>query len=194
MLYHGGLTVHRGVEQLMEAMLAGFLEDVHLVLMGFGEKRGEYESAARSARWRGRVHVLDPVPPSLLLPWVASADVGLMPNPGLTLNDRFSSPNKLFECLATGTPVVASDFPTMRRIVIDNPGGPLGAVCDPTSAFAIADAIRSIVRLDAVDMDALRARCLRAAAERWNWEQEAKALLSVYSEIVPRSQRRTHEF
>jgi len=184
-LYHGGLMANRGVEQLMDALLAGFLEDVHLVLMGLGDKRGEYESAARSAKWQGRVHVLDPVQPSLLLPWVASADVGLMPNPGLTLNDRFSSPNKLFECLAAGTPVIASDFPTMRRIVIDNPGGPLGGVCDPTSALAIADAIRSIVRLDAVDMEALRARCLSAAAERWNWEQEGMALLSIYSEILP---------
>lgn len=183
-LYHGGMTANRGVEQLMEALLTVQLLDVHLILMGFGEKRDEYVSSARSVQWQGRIHVLDPVPPSSLLPWVASADVGVMPNPGLTLNDRFSSPNKLFECLAAGIPVVASNFPSMRRIVIDNPSGPLGAVCDPTSSVAIADAIRSILRLDPADRDAVRARCLRAAAERWNWERESEALIRVYSDLA----------
>ena len=184
-LYHGGMTADRGVEQLMEALLTEQLLDTHLVLMGFGDKRDEYLTAAQSAKWQGRIHVLDPVPPSSLLPWVASADVGVMPNPGRTLNDRFSSPNKLFECLAAGTPVVASNFPTMRRVVIDNPSGPLGAVCDPMSPVAIADAIRSIVRLDPTEMAALRARCLRAAAERWNWEHETEGLIRVYSDLAP---------
>ena len=185
-LYHGGLTGGRGVELLMDALLLDGLEGVHLVLMGYGDKRDEFRSTAESGRGHQRIHVLDPVPPSGLLPWVASADVGAMPNPGLTRNDRFSSPNKLFECFAAGTPVIASDFPTMRRIVVDNPGGPLGAVCDPSRVESIADAIRSVLRLNSAEMDELRARCLRAAAVRWNWDEEAKTLLSVYSRIMPR--------
>lgn len=184
-LYHGGLTAGRGIERLMEALLVGGLEDVHLVLMGYGEKRNEFRRAAGAARWRQRIHVLDPVPPAELLPWVASADVGAMVNPGMTRNDVFSSPNKLFECLAAGTPVVASDYPTMRRIIVDNPGGPLGAVCDASRVEAIADAIRSILSLEPAASEAMRASCLRAAAERWNWEQEGRTLVSVYAGIVP---------
>jgi len=184
-LYHGGMTADRGVEQLMEALLTEGLLDSHLVLMGFGDKRDEYLRRAQSAEWHGRLHVLDPVPPSSLLPWIASADVGVMPNPGRTLNDRFSSPNKLFECLAAGTPVVASNFATMLRVVLDNPGGSLGAVCDPLSPVAIAGAIQSIVRLHPTEMAALRARCLRAAAERWNWEHESEGLIRIYSDLAP---------
>jgi glycosyltransferase involved in cell wall biosynthesis len=185
-LYHGGLTAGRGVDRLIESMLADGLEDVHLVLMGYGDMRDEFERVARSERWNQRIHVLDPVPPSALLSWVASADVGAMPNPGATRNDYLSSPNKLFECLAAGIPVIASDFPTMRRIIVDNPGGPLGAVCDPARPDAIAAAIVSIVRSRPADAAALRARCLRAAADRWNWEAEAEHLLSIYSAILPR--------
>lgn len=183
-LYHGAMTAGRGVEQLMESLLAEGLADVHLVLMGHGEKRDEFRSMAGSERLGQRVHVLDPVPPFDLLAWVASADVGAMPNQGATRNDYFSSPNKLFECIAAGIPVIASHFPTMRRIIVDNPGGPLGAVCDPMSIEAVAEAIRSIVRSSKADKDALKARCLRAAAERWNWEGEAKNLLALYSEIL----------
>lgn len=183
-LYHGSLIAGRGIEPLMDALLGEGLEDLHLVLMGYGQKRDELRSLARSEPWRRRMHVLDPVPPSVLLSWVASADIGAMLNPGGTLNDVYSSPNKLFECLAAGTPVVASDFPTLRRIIVDNPGGPLGAVCDPTSVDAIRRSIRSILDLDAGEKEALRARCLRAAAERWNWAREEAVFLRVYSEIV----------
>ncbi len=185
-LYHGGLTGGRGIETLLESMRVEGLEDVHLVLMGYGDMRDELQRVALEEQWSGRIHVLDPVPPSALLSWVASADVGAMPNPGATRNDVFSSPNKLFECFAAGVSVVASDFPTMRRIVIDDPGGPLGAVCDPRRPEAIAGAIRSIVGLSPSEREASRARCLRAAAERWNWETEANGLLSIYAELLPR--------
>ncbi len=88
----------------MDALLSEGLKGVHLVLMGYGQKRDELQGMARSKPWRSRMHVIDPVAPSALLPWVASADIGAMVNPGGTLNDVYSSPNKLFECLAAGTP------------------------------------------------------------------------------------------
>jgi glycosyltransferase involved in cell wall biosynthesis len=184
-LYHGGLTTDRGIETLMDAMLDPSLADAHLVLMGYGSMRDELSQRSRSGPWGTRVHVLDPVPPSELLAWVAGADVGVMPNPGTTWNDRLSSPNKLFECIAAGTPVVVSDYPTMRRIVLDDPAGPLGAVCDPSNPAAVAGAIASIVTSTAEQRGALRARCRRAAADRWNWEAEAAGLLSIYADIAP---------
>jgi glycosyltransferase involved in cell wall biosynthesis len=73
----------------------------------------------------------------------------------------------------------------MRRILIDDPRGPLGAVCDPSSVESIADAIRSIIRLEPSKSQEMRDRCRQAAAERWNWPHEAKALLGVYSMISP---------
>lgn len=184
-LYHGGLTAGRGIELLTEALQADGLQDVHLVLMGYGEKREELREQARSAPSWSRLHVLDPVPPTSLLAWIASADIGAMPNPGRTLNDVHSSPNKLFECLAAATPVVASDFPVMRRIIIDNPGGPLGAVCKPADVESLAAAIRGLLSLEPAETTALRGRCRRAAVERWNWDHEARTLLAVYEEILP---------
>ena len=91
----------------------------------------ELEALAAAPRFGGRVHVLPAVPPDELCAWVASADVGVMAIQPSTLNHRLSTPNKLFECLAAGVPVVASDFPEMRRIVCDDPVGPLGVVAAP---------------------------------------------------------------
>jgi len=182
-MYHGGLAAGRGIEPLMEALLRPGLEDVHLLLMGYGEMTDALDAMTQSAPWRGRLHMIKPVPPGEVTSWVASADLGVMINPGRTPNDRFSSPNKLFECMAAGIPVLASDFPTFRRIVMDRPEGELGAVCDPLDVGAIAGSIEAIIRLNPAERDDLRRRCRQAAEARWNWDAESRSLLAVYANL-----------
>ena len=183
-LYHGTLVARRGIEQLMTAILSAGLEEAHLVLLGFGDKRPEYEARALEPGLAGRVHLLDAVPPSELLAWIASADVGAMPIEASEPNLYLSTPNKLFECLSAGIPVVASDFPPVRRIVVDDPDGPLGAVCDPADAEAIAEALRGVLEADEVAAAALRDRCRRAADLRWNWETESRKLTDLYADLT----------
>ncbi len=183
-LYHGRLSEVRGLRQLVEAVLRPGMDDVHLVLLGYGPLRDELAARAADAESGRRVHLLDAVPPDELAAWVASADVGVMPNQPATANERLSTPNKLFESMAVGLPVVSSDFPERRRIILGDPAGPLGAVCDPTSPEAIATAIRSIVDLPAAERAALRSRILRAAHERWNWETESARLVALYEQLA----------
>ena len=122
-------------------------------------------------------HVLEPVPPAELLSWVASADVGGVLIQKSTLNHYLSTPNKLFECLAAGVPVVASDFPTMRRIVVEDPGTPGGGL-RPSRVDDVAAELRLILGLEAAAARSLRDRCAAAAQSRWNWEAESVALTS----------------
>ena len=182
-LYHGGLAPGRGVEQLAAALREPGLESTHLVVMGMGPSRPLVARIAADPLAGGRVHLLDPVPPDEMLPWVASADVVAVTIQPTTLNHRLSTPNKLFEGLAAGVPVLASDFPPMRAIVLDDPEGPLGAVCDPTDPASIAAGLRELLTLDPVAAAELRARCLRAAHARYAWEAEAEKLLALYREL-----------
>jgi glycosyltransferase involved in cell wall biosynthesis len=182
-LYHGGLAEVRGLRQLVEAVLRPGMDDVHLVFLGYGPLRDELAAHAADPGSGGRVHLLDAVPPDELAAWVASADVGVMPNQPATENERLSTPNKLFESMAVGLPVVSSDFPERRRIILGDPAGPLGAVCDPTSPEAIASAIRSILDLPTAEFAALRSRILSAAHERWNWETESARLVALYEDL-----------
>ncbi len=183
-LYHGAFSRHRGLEQLAAAVAEPGLERVHAVFLGYGGLRSELDAPAAGPVAPGRVHVLAAVPPDELGAWVASADVGVMAIQPSTINHRMSTPNKLFECLAAGVPVVASDFPEMRRIVCEDPAGPLGVVAAPGDVPGPARAILSIVAADPVERAALRARCLRAAHERWNWETESAGLVRLYAEIT----------
>ena len=179
-VYHGSFAPHRGLDELAAALLEPGLEAVHAVYLGFGRELARLERLAGEPRFGGRIHVLPPVSPADLVPWLSGADVAVMPIQPNTLNHVLSTPNKLFEALAAGVPVVASDFPAMRSIVLENPAGPLGAVCDPADPAAIAATIRDIIGLEAGARADLRQRCLAAAHDRWNWETEGAKLVALY--------------
>ncbi len=183
-LYHGALAPDRGVEQLIGALRQPGLDDAHLAILGFGPSRRDIERLAADPASGGRCHVLEPVPPEDLPAWVASADVVAAPIQPTTLNHRLSTPNKLFEGLAAGVPVVASDFPAMRRIILEDPVAPLGAVCDPTSPIDLARALGGLLGRPPEERERLRRRCLEAAHERWNWEAESAKLLRLYAELL----------
>ena len=179
-LYHGSLGTERGIEEMARSILEDGMEDVHAVSLGMGDR--EYlDVLAAEPRFEGRFHVLDAVPPHELLDWVSGADVDVLAIQNTTLNHFLSTPNKLWESIAAGVPVVVSDFPTMRRVVVGGPDGALGTVCDPVDAASIAAAIRSIVLRPEAEREALRARCAEAARTRWNWESESAPLLDLYA-------------
>lgn len=186
-LYHGSFTSHRGIEQLAEAMLEPELESAHLVLLGFGGARAELARLAVEDRFGGRVHVLDAVPPDELLGWIMDADVDVIPLQRSTLNHWLCTPNKLWESLAAGVPVVVSDFPAMRPIVLDDPLGPLGEVCDAAEPRSIARAVAAILEATEPERSRLRARCSEAATERWNWETESARLVALYQGLATTS-------
>ena len=178
-LYQGNLKAHRGIEESMQAILE--VPNACLVLLGFGPERERYRALSDSEPYRGRLYVLDAVPPQDLLEWSASADVMVMAIQSSSLNHRFTTPQKLFEGLAAGVPVVASDLPGMAPIVRDTGGGEL---CDPASPASIADALRRILGASAEERAAYGRRALAAAHATYNWEAQLQVLGGVYGRLL----------
>lgn len=183
LLYHGSLAPHRGVEELLAAIQRPELADAHLAFLGFGPLLAWLREEAASVRYGRRVHVLDAVPPDELPAWLVGVDVAVAPIQASTLNHRLSSPNKVFEAICAGTPVAGSDFPEFRRVINDPEFGPLGELFDPARPQEIATAVRRILDLSVNERAALRARCLRASDERWNWETECRSLVRLYDQV-----------
>ena len=179
-LYQGALSEVRGLRQMIAAFETPGLARAHLVFMGFGPMRDELAAITSG---RPRVHLVEPVRPHELDAWVASADVSLMTNLPAGMNEILSTPNKLFESIAAGVPVVTSDFPERRAIVMDPVLGPLGEVCDPESPRSIAAAVTSILTAGSAERAALRDRCIRASERRWNWDRQEMTLLRVYGSL-----------
>jgi hypothetical protein len=71
----------------------------------------------------------------------------------------------------------------MRRIVAENPTGPLGVLCKPDDPADVARGIRAILDMGPAERTALRQRCLDAAHDRWNWEMESAHLVELYADL-----------
>lgn len=181
-LYHGGLSPDRGIEQLIATL--PFLDaSVHLVLLGYGPLAEGLTRQAADPTLGGRLHVLPAVRPSELIVWVSAADVAAMPIQPTTLNHRLTTPNKLFEAMSAGVPVVASDLPGMATIVRETG---CGLVCDPTDPAAIAGAIRKILEASDEERGGWRTRALAAARSTYHWEAQVEVLISEYTRLTGR--------
>ena len=176
-LYQGGFSRDRGIEQLIEAVPT--VPGAVLVLMGYGSL--EELLRAEEARSGGRVRVLPAVVPTELLSWVASADVVAMPIQPTTLNHRLTTPNKLFEAMAAGVPIVASDLPGMAPYVRE---ANCGSLCHAEEPASIAAAIRTILEAPADERAAFGARALAAAHDRYNWETQVARLFAEYGRLT----------
>jgi glycosyltransferase involved in cell wall biosynthesis len=181
-LYHGGLSPDRGIEQLVDAS-AHLRAGVHVVVMGYGTLWDALVSRAADRSLEGRLAVLPAVPAAELPDWVASADVAAMPIQPTTLNHRLTTPNKLFEAMAAGVPIVASDLPGMAPIVRATG---CGVLCDPTDPAAIAAAIGSILDAPEDQRQGYGRRGLQAVRERYNWEAQVGPLLVEYGRLTGR--------
>jgi glycosyltransferase involved in cell wall biosynthesis len=179
MLYQGAVKEDRGIEQSVAAIM--LVPDACLVLLGFGQQFERYRALAASDAYRGKLYVADAVPPDRLLEWTASADVMVMAIPDTSLNHRFTTPQKLFEAIAAGVPVVASDLPGMSRIVRETGCGEL---CDPQDPASIAAALRRILEAPPEVRAAYGSRALEAAETTYNWERQLSVLGGVYARLL----------
>ena len=183
-LYLGGLMAERGLEQLVDATarIAGAHPATHLVLLGDGVLAGPLRDRARSKGIGDRVHVLTPVPPDEVIAYAGDATVGVSPIIPSCLNYRFSLPNKLFQCMAAGLPIVASDFSQVREVV---EGAGAGRCVDMQDPSALADALAAVLS-DPRGAAEMGRRGRRAVEERFNWAASERALLGLYGEIAGR--------
>lgn len=176
-LHQGAVAPGRGCEVLLEAL--SLLDEAHLLFLGAAGPYAErLRSRAIAAGAGERTHLLEPVPPEALLSHTAQADVGVSLLEDSCENHRLALPNKLFEYLAAGLPVVVADLPEAARLVRQRG---VGWCADPGDAGSVATALRTA--LAQRDDEGLRRRLAQAAAEL-NWEGEKRRLLDVYEELA----------
>ena len=172
-LHQGQMRKDRGCDLLVAAMRD--VPEAALVFLGDGPHRPTLVALTERLGLTERVRFVDAVPPDALLPLTADADVGATLLEDTCLNHRFALPNKLFEYLMAGVPVLASDLPEIRRVVA---GYDVGRLVDPAAPGALAEALRDV----AADAEA-RARW-RANAPRvfetFSWEKASQPFEHLY--------------
>jgi len=175
-LYQGGFSPNRGLENLV--LSTRFFAKGVLVLMGWGKLESRLRGLAEDLYLTDRVYFLDPVPQEVLLEYSASAHVGVIPYQYVGLNNYYTTPNKLFEYIASGLPVVGSNFPELKRII---EGYELGKTFNPDDPKEIANAINYVLS-DETRYKEMKKNALKAA-KIFNWENESKKLLEIYKSM-----------
>lgn len=175
--YVGAISRIRGVREVVDG-LALVRSDVRLDLVGEVLDRGLAAELAASPGW-SRVDAHGHVGRAGVRDLLASAMAGIvtfLPAP----NHIDAQPNKMFEYMSAGLPVIASDFPLWREII---DGAQCGVCVDPRAPEQIARAVDRIL----ADPDAARAMGARGRAavlSKFNWKNEERVLLDFYSTVI----------
>jgi len=178
LIYTGGLTWHRGIYQVIQALSFVRTPQVRLTILGRSDGRRFEEEVEKLPGFR-KVEYRGQVPFEETYRRMSSAAIGFVCNqPGYDYD--LAQPNKLFEYMSAGVPVVASNFELWREVVEDNE---CGVTVDPTSPQQIAEAIDFLLGNPELRRT-MGENGRRAVQEKYNWECEAEKLLSLYQELL----------
>ncbi len=178
--YAGHLYAWKGVDVLLEAL--ALVPDVRGLIVGGHAQEPDLARLQALARQLGisdRVTFAGMVEPARVAELLWRASVLALPNPASAISTRFTSPLKLFEYLAAGRAIVASDLPSIREILHNEVDALLVA---PGDASALAGAIRRLL-----DEPALAARLARAAFEaapQYSWDRRAEKLEVLLTGVI----------
>ena len=180
-LYQGAFRVDQGIEELVAATdePAFAKTGAIAVFMGFGHL--ESWLRAEAARRPGRIAVLPAVPQAELLDWTAGADVAFVGAPPRTANQRLTLPNKLFQALMAGVPIVVGTGTEHCRLATTDE---VGRCCDVDSPAAVARAIADLLAAEPAAREALRIHCRTVALDRYSWEASRGGLVELYRRLA----------
>jgi glycosyltransferase involved in cell wall biosynthesis len=152
------------VEQMFDA-LAELPKHVHLAFLGSGYP--PLDEAISSRGLDGRVHILRPVPPQEVVPFIASADASVILYHGKSVNYQNALPNRFFQSIAAELPLVYPDLKEIRRLA-DRYGA--GIMANPQNPTDIRSALQ--VLIENSERRAAIRRNLRLANQDLCWEHE----------------------
>lgn len=177
-LYVGALTTGRGLEIAIRAI--ALVPDARLRLVGPASDRyrAELIELAQREQVADRVELAGAVAPERLLETASEADVGLALIQPVCLSYRMSLPNKLFEYVAAGVPVLGSDLPAIGALVREHG---IGLVAQPDQ---VADVAAKLSEMLDPDRNREFRLAVREAAQQLRWEREARVLAGNYAEAA----------
>jgi glycogen(starch) synthase len=179
-LFHGLIRRERGLEELIDSM-PHWRFDGRFVIRGYGQE-GYLAALEERARQRGvsdRVDLAPRVSPEALISEAATADIGYLALPGTTEHYEFALPNKLFEYMMAGLPVLATPRVEMAALLSARRCGFITEL-DPHSLA------RTLNAIELAALNRMRKAAL-AAAKSLNWESEKNRLTAAVSALGLRS-------
>ncbi|MBF0344425.1 MAG: glycosyltransferase family 4 protein [Nitrospirae bacterium] len=176
LIYAGGLYHWKGVDTLIKAM--EFIPDERLTIVGGGARLGELKLLAASLGISDRVIFTGFVEQNQLTDFLAAAKISVIPNI-LHKPSIHSSPLKMFEFMALGLPIVASNIPGITDILTDKVNVLL---FEPGNVEQLASSIRYL--LDNPHYATQIARHARTLAEGYTYDKRARQITDFIISVI----------
>lgn len=176
-LQGSGINVHRGAEEALEMMK--FLSGCTLVIAGSGDVVEHLKTLAMQESLKDKVVFFPRMPYSKLMQITRCCDLGLTLDKDTNINYKFSLPNKLFDYIHAGIPVLASDLPEVRKIVETYQVGLISLNHEPSEMAVLIEKLRN-------DHDLylkFKSNCL-AAQPFLTWAIESEVLAYAYPNLA----------
>ncbi len=171
-LQGAGINMQRGAEELVDAF--EFInEDYLLLIIGSGDVILQLKENVAKKKLQNKVKFIDKIPASELRHYTSNANLGITIDKDSNLNYHFSLPNKVFDYMHAGIPILASRLPEIEHVVATNH---IGTFIENHEPQHIAEKI--IEFINSVDYDVCKKNTI-LAAEKYNWNNEKQKLINL---------------
>jgi glycosyltransferase involved in cell wall biosynthesis len=176
-LQGAGINIDRGVEEAVEAMK--MVDNAVLLIVGDGDVIEQLKKYVIDYDLQDSVLFFGKRPYAEMMNFTQYADVGLTLDKPTNMNYRFSLPNKVFDYIHAGTPIICTDLVEVSGIVKKYT---IGLVLDELTPQHLADTINNLIA-HPEEVTKFKENCYRAA-EIENWEQETTLLEEIYPRVT----------
>jgi len=174
-LYQGVVLEGRGI--LFLIMLLDKIKNTHFIIVGDGEFRNEFVNFTNKSIVKNRAHFIGAVNHEDLLSYTANADVGISLIENISISYYYALPNKLFEYIMAGVPIISSKLPQMEKVVAEYK---VGQCVDMTNEDEVVNTLNKMLNNEEL-LKEYSSNC-KIASKELNWEVEfekIKELLTI---------------
>lgn len=175
-LQGAGINIDRGAEELLEAIAT--MDDVLLLIVGTGDVINTLKERSKKEDLKDKVIFTGRLPYNEMMQYTQASDVGVTLDKDTNINYKYSLPNKIFDYLNAGIPVLATNLPEIKNIILTYD---VGLLINDLNPETIKIGLQTIWK----EKERYRSLTLNAknASDELNWENDASRLITTYRKI-----------
>ncbi|WP_201750555.1 glycosyltransferase [Senegalia massiliensis] len=177
LLYQGGIQEGRGIEKIVEAI--PYFDRGIVVFLGDGKLKPKIIDMVKEMKLEEKVRFIPKVPVNDLPKYTKNAYLGFQVLQNICFNHYSTLSNKLFEYMMAEVPVIASDFPEIKKVV---KGEGTGLAVNTEDSKEIAKVVNILLN-DKDKWKEAKLNC-KKVKKIYNWENEKEKFIGIYEDII----------